>query len=263
MVFRILLTRRWVVLTLVFLAVIPVMIWLGQWQYHRYQQTNRNNAMITANLDAAAVPMESLSRPGATIPVSEMYRTVTARGHFDPAHQFVVRHRTDASGDTIGFYLVTPLVLDDGRAVLVNRGWISPGNTMGAEFPVVPATPTGEITVTGRLRPDETTQLTGIRNPGGMPDRQFMLINSGEQQKRMPEPLLAGYLELTGASPALPSSAQAEQVPNPNDNQSDSMAVVGKGVHLPYAIQWWVFAALIPVAWWFLFRREVKLARKA
>jgi cytochrome oxidase assembly protein ShyY1 len=262
-VFRILLTRRWLVLTLVFLALIPAMIWLGSWQYHRYQQTNVSNALTDANLRARAVAMETLSQPEGTVPQSETYRTVTATGHFDPAHQFVVRHRTDASGDTIGFYLVTPLITDSGKAVLVNRGWISPGNTSGTAFPAVPSTPTGEITVTGRLRPDETTALTGIRNPGGMPDRQFMLINSQEQAKRLAEPVLAGYLELTGSSPALPASAQAEPVPNPNDSSNGGMAVVGKGVHLPYAIQWWLFAALIPIAWWFLFRREAKQARKA
>ncbi|MEZ0064786.1 cytochrome oxidase assembly protein ShyY1 [Streptacidiphilus sp. MAP12-20] len=261
--FRILLTRRWLVLTLVFLALIPAMVWLGSWQYHRYQQTNSSDAVITANTTAPAVAMETLSQPGATIPAAEMYRTVTAGGHFDTAHEFVVRHRTDASGQTIGFYLVTPLITDDGKAVLVNRGWIAPGNTSGAEFPTVPSTPTGEITVTGRLRPDETTALTGIRNPGGMPDRQFMLINSQEQAKRLAQPVLAGYLELTKSAPALPSSAQAELVPDPTSNTSGGMAVVGKGVHLPYAVQWWLFALLIPVAWWFLFRREVKQTRKA
>ncbi|MEY9848061.1 SURF1 family protein [Streptacidiphilus sp. MAP5-3] len=260
---RIFLTRRWLILTLVFLALIPAMAWLGQWQYHRYQQTNRSNATINANLAARPVAMETLSKPGVTVPLSEMYRTVTAMGHFDAAKEVVIRNRTDASGDQPGFYLVTPLVTDDGKVVLVNRGWIAPGNATGAQLPPLPTTPSGEITVTGRLRPDETAALTGIHNPGGLPNRQYMLINSQEQAKNFSQPVLAGYLEMTGSSPALSSSAQAEMVPNPNDTNSNSLAVVGKGVHLPYAVQWWLFAVMIPIAWFFLFRRDVRLAAKA
>jgi cytochrome oxidase assembly protein ShyY1 len=258
-VFRILLTRRWVALTLLFLALIPAMVWLGQWQFHRYEQSKASTRLTDANVRAAAVGVESLSSPGVVIPQREMYRHATATGHYDTAHEFVVRHRTDSSGDIIGFYVVTPLVLDDGKEILVNRGWISPGNTTGTEYPAVPAAPTGTVTLDGLFRPDETSALTGIRDVKGLPDRQFMLINSQEQARRTGETLLAGYLELNRTTPA-PRGAQPETVPQPQD-ATGGMAVVGKGVHLPYAVQWWVFAALVPVAWWFLFRREWKASR--
>lgn len=259
---RILLTRRWVILTLVFFVLIPVMYWLGTWQYHRYQQTNQSNQVMSANLHAAPVTMESVSAPGAKVPASETYRSVTATGHYDAAHQFVVRHRTDANGDSIGFYLVTPLVLADGKVVLVNRGWVDPGNTTGAQFPEVPGTPPGTVTVTGRLRPDETSASSGIRNVAGLPDRQFMLINSAEQAARTAQPVLSGYLELTATVPAPPTADSAELVPPPDSTASDSMAVVGKGVHLPYAIQWWLFALMIPIGWGVLLRRDIRDQRR-
>ena len=254
----ILLTRRWVILTLVFFVLIPVMYWLGTWQFHRYQQTNQSNQVISANLSAKAVPMESVSAPGRAVPASETYRAVTATGHYDPAHQFVVRHRTDANGDNIGFYLVTPLVLADGKVVLVNRGWVDPGNTTGTQFPAVPGTPTGTVTVSGRLRPDETSAKTGIRAVKDLPRGQFMLINSTEQAGSSAGPVLSGYLELTSTRPAPPKGDSAELVPGPNNTDSDSMAVVGKGVHLPYAIQWWLFALMVPLAWGTLLRRDIR-----
>jgi cytochrome oxidase assembly protein ShyY1 len=257
-VLRILLTRRWVILTLVFFVLIPAMYWLGVWQFHRYQQTNQSNHSISANLAAKPVTMESVAGPGRAVPASETYRRVTATGHYDPAHQFVVRHRTDAAGDNIGFYLVTPLDQADGKVVLVNRGWVDPGNTTGTEFPVVPGTPTGTVTVTGRLRPDETPASTGIRQVKDLPARQYMLINSGEQTGRLSAPVLPGYLELTSTAPAPPSADSAELVPGPNNTDSDSMAVVGKGVHLPYAIQWWLFALMVPLGWFTLLRRDVR-----
>ncbi|MFC1419716.1 SURF1 family cytochrome oxidase biogenesis protein [Streptacidiphilus cavernicola] len=255
---RILLTRRWVILTLVFFVLIPVMYLLGIWQFHRYQQTNRSNSAISSNLDAEPVSMESLAGAGRTVPASDTYRRVTATGHYDPAHQFVVRHRTDAAGDSIGFYLVTPLDLADGSVVLVNRGWVDGGNTSGTAFPAVPGTQTGTVTVTGRLRPDETSASTGIRDVKGLPARQFMLINSTEQAGRLSAPVLSGYLELTSTAPAPPSADSAELVPGPNSTASDSMAVVGKGVHLPYAIQWWLFALMVPAGWLILLRRDVR-----
>ena len=259
--FRLLLTRRWVILTLVFFVLIPVMYLLGVWQVHRYQQTNRGNQLISQNLAAGPVPMESLSKPGAVVPSTEMYRTVTATGHFESAQEFVVRHRTDASGDDIGFYVVTPLVTADGDVVLVNRGWVDPGNASGAQYPVVPPAPGGTVTVTGRLRPDETSAATGIRDVPGLPPRQYMLIDSRQQAKRLPEPVVAGYLELIRTSPTPPAADSAELVPGPNNTQSDSEAVVGKGVHLPYAIQWWLFALMIPAGWFALLRRDAREQR--
>ena len=255
---RILLTRRWVILTLVFFVLIPVMYLLGMWQFHRYQQTNVGNQLISQNLSARPVPIGSLTRPGATVPGSERYRKVTATGHYDTAHQFVVRHRTDAAGDTIGYYVVTPLITADGDGVLVNRGWVTAGNTTGDQYPRVPGAPSGTVTVTGLLQPDETTAVSGIRDVKGLPDRQFMLINSVEQAAHQPEPVVAGYLQLVGTSPTAPAADSAELVPLPNNSDSSSMAVVGKGVHLPYAIQWWLFALLVPIAWGALLRREVR-----
>lgn len=254
---RTLLTRRWVITTLVLAALVPTFYRLGLWQYHRYQQTKASNQVTSANLNAAAVPMTSLARPGAVIPGNETYRTVTATGHYDRAHEFVVRQRTDSSGSTIGFYVVTPLVTGSGEAVLVNRGWVQPNNTSAAAYPAVPPAPSGTVTVTGRLRPDETYAGTGIHQRDGLPAHQYMIINSGEQAKNLPEPVVAGYLELTATSPTPPAADEAQLVPPPGTD-TNSMAVVGKGVHLPYAIQWWIFAAAVPVAWWILLRRDAK-----
>ncbi|MFC1440854.1 hypothetical protein ABUW04_21575 [Streptacidiphilus sp. N1-10] len=58
---RILLTRRWVVLTLVFAALVPVLGELGVWQFHRYQQTSRSDRIINANVSAPVVPFASLA----------------------------------------------------------------------------------------------------------------------------------------------------------------------------------------------------------
>jgi cytochrome oxidase assembly protein ShyY1 len=256
-VLRVLLTRRWVLLTVVFIAMILIMYRLGLWQYHRYEQTKRSNHRISLVTHSQPVPMESVTRPGATVSGDERYRPVTATGRFDPAHQFAVRRRTNADG-RIGFFLITPLITSDGKAVLVNRGWVAPDDADGAAFPAVPKTPAGTVTLSGRLQPDETAAISGIHNLSGLPPRQFMLINSAEQAKALPEPVVGGYLELVRSSPALTSAESAQLIPPPGTSSTSDAAIVGQGVHLPYAIQWWLFALMMPIGWWILLRQELK-----
>ncbi|WNI16425.1 SURF1 family cytochrome oxidase biogenesis protein [Actinacidiphila sp. ITFR-21] len=257
---RVLLTRRWILLTLLALAMVLAMYRLGLWQFHRYQQTKKSNHVISLAVHSAPVPVDTLTRPGTDVPGALRYRPVTATGRFDAAHQFVVRRRTNTDG-AIGFFLITPLITDHGDAVLVNRGWVAPDDSDGAAFPALPRTPPGKVTVTGRLQPDETSAVSGIREVRGLPPRQYMLINSKEQAAALPEPVLGGYLELVRASPPLTPADSAELVAPPNSSQSTSEAVVGQGVHLPYAVQWWLFALMVPVGWWVLLRQELKERR--
>jgi len=243
-VYRFLLSRQWVILTLVGLVLIPVMIKLGYWQLHRHQHKVAQNALIARSLADDPVPVTTLAAPGRELPRRDMWRTVTATGTYDTAHEVVVRQRTAADEQSIGYYVVTPLVLGDGRGVLINRGWVSAGNDL-TKFPDVPAAPRGKVTVTGRMMADETTAASGIKDTKGLPARQVMLINSSEQTKRTGRPMLGGYIEQTTPEP--PGNTP-ELVPEPDH---DSI-----GPHMAYAIQWWLFAAAVPVGWIVLVRRE-------
>lgn len=243
-VYRFLLSRQWVILTLVGLVLIPVMIKLGYWQLHRHEHKVAQNQLIAANLAAHPVPVTDLTAPGRALPRDDMWRRVTATGTYDTAHEVVVRRRTAADEQSIGSYVLTPLLLGNGEAVLINRGWIQAGNDL-TKFPDVPPAPRGTVTVTGRMMADETSAESGIKNTKGLPDRQVMLINSAEQAKRLARPVLGGYIEQTGPEPA---DNKPELVPAPDH---DSI-----GPHMAYAVQWWLFAAAVPVGWLILVRRE-------
>ncbi|MFE6228668.1 MULTISPECIES: SURF1 family protein [unclassified Streptomyces] len=241
--YRFLLSRQWVILTLVALVLIPVMVELGFWQFHRHERRVAQNTLIEDNLKARPVPVEELTSPGHVVPRADYWRQVTATGTFDTAHEVVVRRRT-SSDDRIGAHVLTPLVLRDGTVVLVNRGWV-PAAANQRDYPDVPPAPKGEVTVTGRLKADETTGASGIKDLKGLPDRQVMLISSGQQAELIGREVLGGYIEqtepeATGGSP--------EQIPAPDH---DSI-----GAHMAYAVQWWLFAAGVPVGWFVLVRRE-------
>ncbi|MFI9201002.1 SURF1 family protein [Streptomyces sp. NPDC053048] len=239
--YRFLLSRQWVITTLVGLALIPAMIQLGFWQFHRHEHRVARNDQIARSLSADPVPVTELAAPGRTVARDAVWRTVTASGTYDPQGEVVVRMRTDGDGNQ-GYFVLTPLVMADGRAVLVNRGWVPAGGDL-TKFPDVPAAPTGKVTVTGRLRADETT-ASGIKNTAGLPPRQVMLINSEQRAEELKRPLLGGYVELTEA----PGKDQPRPVGAPDHSSI--------GPHMAYAVQWWLFAAFVPVGWFILVRRE-------
>ncbi|MFJ8754657.1 SURF1 family protein [Streptomyces sp. NPDC102441] len=241
--YRFLLTRQWVILTLLVLAMIPTMVELGFWQLHRHEHRVEQNALITKNLEAAPVSVTRLTSPGHTVPRSDYWRAVKATGTFDTEHEVVVRRRT-SQDERIGVLVLTPLNLKGGGTVLVNRGWVEAAADQQA-YPEVPAPPRGEVTVRGRLKADETTSASGIKDLQGLPDRQVMLINSSQQSQLLGRPVLGGYVELTAPQPA---DGSPETIAAPDDSSI--------GPHMAYAVQWWLFAAGVPVGWVILVRRE-------
>ncbi|MFF6814818.1 SURF1 family protein [Streptomyces sp. NPDC012403] len=248
--YRFLLSRQWVTITLVALLLIPTMIWLGFWQMDRYGERDARNRLVADALAAEPVPVERLAAPGDAVTRAERYRTVTATGRFDTDDEVVVRRRTNAD-DRVGFHVLTPFVLDDGKILLVNRGWI-PSEAGRTSFPEVPAPPRGETTIKGRLMPDETTEASGIKDLEGLPDRQIMLINSEREAERLGAQVLGGYV--------------AQTAPEPKDGTPERLGNPGKenaALNYAYAVQWWLFAAAVPVGWFVLVRREARERARA
>ncbi|MET7464668.1 SURF1 family protein [Nonomuraea sp. NPDC005501] len=240
--YRFLLTPRWVALHVVVLLVIPAFVFLGRWQFGRFEERSANSHQVTANIEAAPVPLESLAGQG--VKESDRYRTVTAAGAYDATHGLAVRRRPQDG--RAGFYVLTPLVLGDGRAVIVNRGWVKAGATADTP-PDVPPPPAGQVTVTGRLRLSETEESSGIRDRPGLPPGQVLLINAASIGKGLPYRLVDGYVELTQQKPA--TDPAPEPVPAPDVG-------AGGGLNLAYGVQWWLFIGVAIGGWILLVRRE-------
>ncbi|MFC7646625.1 SURF1 family protein [Streptosporangium lutulentum] len=243
-VYRFLLTPRWLAFHVLVLLIIPSFVLLGRWQFGRYEERSGTSHQTSDNLAAAPVPVESLTTPGGTVRVQDKYRTVTATGTFDAGAQLVVRRRIQDS--QVGFYVLTPLTMANGVGVLVNRGWVKAGATPDASPEVPPPTP-GEVTVTGRLRPTETEDSTGIRNRAGLPKGQVLLINTETVGRGLPYKLLGGYVDLIEQSPK--ATAAPAPLPEPDIGE-------GGGLNLAYGVQWWLFIGIAIGGWIMLIRRE-------
>jgi cytochrome oxidase assembly protein ShyY1 len=240
-VLRLLLQPRWIALVAALLVVVlPGCYLAGRWQLDRYDARKERNAHAEANLTAPAVPVTDLAPAEGALPSTVAWRTVTATGRYDVARQKLLRNRPH-NGRT-GFHVLTPLVTADGTAVLVNRGWVEAGRTATAQ-PEVPAPPSGEVQVTGRLRPVEGASG---HDRGGLPAGQLARIDGPAIAATLPYPLRAGYVEAVDELPGPPRAPERIKPPD-----------LGVGPHLAYGIQWWLFGLIAVIGVIMLFRREL------
>src|SRR6185312_8426543 len=90
---------------------------LGMWQLERLQWKLALIAQVNRNLKAPPISVEQALAMGAR---AAQYRRVMLFGRFDNGKEAYV-YGTDASGAPV-YHIVTPFILNDGRALLVDRG---------------------------------------------------------------------------------------------------------------------------------------------
>jgi len=236
---RIAWSKRLVKLLAVAVLVIATCISLGIWQIARLHQKQQFNAAVTAGLSRSPAPVSTLL-PAGVDPAAVRYRKAEATGTYDVAHEVVLYGRTQA--DQAGNHLLTPLELDDGGAILVDRGWVPLEIDEPGSAPAAP--PTGEVTVTGVLFASEGDA------PGPIGTASFNTImgrvDLARIQAQLPYRIEPVYLLLQGQTPA-----QTGGLPAPSP-----LPELSEGPHLSYAIQWFTFAGIALVGLVVLARRE-------
>jgi cytochrome oxidase assembly protein ShyY1 len=232
-VYRFLLSRQWIALGLLMVLAAATMVCLGLWQLSRYQHRSAINARIDAATQVPPRPLtEALPAPaGNTGPVPSadvMWSVVSVTGRYDVAHEILARVRT--MHGRVGFEVITPLVLSDGSAILVDRGWLPASDRGAAAAPDVPVPPTGEVVVVGRVHAPESRAGSPEPFDGRLAVRR---IDPKKIKDVIPYPLYGAYLTLERQSPA----ADPAFTPIPPDHEN---AALNAG----YTVQWWAFALL-------------------
>ncbi|WP_158647161.1 SURF1 family protein [Actinoplanes sp. ATCC 53533] len=237
--YRFLLNRRWLGYAAAALALAAVMVLLGNWQWDRYQDRSARNARIEAGEQAVPVPLtEVLPRPGSDSnqvePTSNReWAAVAVTGRYDSSREILARGRT--VNGSVGFEVVTPLVLADGTAVLVNRGFLAAPLGDATVRPQVPPAASGQVNVTGRVRYSESGSRRVQRYEGRIEVRR---ISVDQLAGELPYPLFNAYLLLTAQIPTADPALVAVPVRTDNAWQSGT-----------YAVQWWLFAVML-AAWY-------------
>lgn len=236
-VYRFLLTPRWLGLAVVAVVLAGVGLQLGSWQFDRRDERISGNARVEANLSA---PVTSLASLGLTdtdmVDDGSQWRAVTVTGSYDDDGQLIVRNQSRDEGPGVG--VLTPLRSEDGSAVLVERGWV--GTSAGAiGVADVQPPPDGQVTVTGWLRADSAADSTATEPVDGT----VRAVASDRIAESLGYPLLPGYVALI------------DQVPAPDgDLVGPERPDLGQGPHFFYGLQWWFFGLLAPVGYaWFAY----------
>lgn len=212
--------------TLFFLAAFLLMCVLGTWQLQRlaWKQAVMAEVEKTQHLPALANLPQALD--GLT------YRKVVLTGKFIYGHTMHLIGRQQ--GMDMGFYMLTPLELeDDGRIILVNRGFSPPGKE---------SQPAGLVTVEGLLRPVRDKRYF---MPENIPEKNIWthedIHKIGEILGKEPLPLV---VEVIGKE-------EKDVFPIPGDGK-----VIFRNDHLGYALTWYALALVSVVMFGAYYRKK-------
>lgn len=234
--------RRAMVL-LAALAGVALTARLGVWQLERAAQKTGLAQAIEARGKLPPLPAAELARDEAGA-ARQFWRPVRLQGRW-LAERTVFLDNRQMQGRP-GFFVVTPLELAPGDAVLVQRGWVPRDARERTRLPAVP-TPAGRVEVAGRIAPPPSRLYEFAQDASG-PIRQNLDLDAFGREIGLPlRPLSVQQLSFGGADGLL------REWPQPSVDVSK---------HHGYAFQWFALAALIAGLYvWFQLLRP-RLARQ-
>ncbi|MET0735058.1 MAG: SURF1 family protein [Microbacterium sp.] len=221
---------RWTAYIAVAIVFAIACAFLSNWQFTRNASRAEQLALVEANYDATPVPLGDLLPEGGELTASDEWHPVILTGRYLPDDQLLVRNRPH--GGTAAFEVLVPFRLDDGRVLMVDRGWVPPGVDQ-PDPDGVPAPPEGDATVVVRIRPGEPLPASGRSAPAGqMPTVNLPLAADlvGADASGLET---GAYGVLVSEDPAPAERPQALESPSEDP-----------GPHLSYAIQWILFAIM-------------------
>jgi surfeit locus 1 family protein len=230
------------------LALSAVTARLGVWQLDRAQQKQTLQAAVDSRRDAPALLAADLARDPEAAAAQHHRRTVL-EGQWRDAHTLWLDNRQMQGRP--GFFVVTPLVLADGSAVLVQRGW-QPRDAADRTRVIRPPAPEGTVRVAGRIAP--------------LPARLFEFEASevGPIRQNLDMP---SFARETGLVLRPLSLMQLDEPGQPSDGLVRDWPAPAAGVHKHhgYAFQWFALSALsiLLYVWFQLIRPRRRAAASA
>lgn len=234
----------WLALVVLFAIATSLLSW---WQFSRREERVQKINQVIENYDKQPISFDSLPwSADADGEFQNEWRQVTLIGTYLPDQSVLVRNRP-LSGQA-GFLQLVPLVLEDGRILMVERGWLPAGETVTAPSSnPLPDPGLHELTV--RLRVPE-------------PD-----LNRDEVQGQLASVNPAGLTELLAAQGAVITDRYGRLVAeSPTYSQmpvSMPKPSLDEGNHLSYAFQWLIFGIMAFIGFGWAYRNEKRLALEA
>ncbi len=233
---------KWILSHVLVVALIITMIILGFWQLQRLDDRRDRNDAIESRTAEPVVLIDDLVSTADDFAIGDalQYRIVEASGVYQPADQVLVRNRTEDGRP--GYWVLTPLRIDGGDAVIVNRGWIP--NDLDA----TPAPPAGEVRVVGMVQP--TSHRGGP--PARRPDRGC--ADRSRSTRHRPFGATDRLSAAARDDPARGAGTRRWAIcPRMLDRPE-----LDEGSHFSYAMQWFIFTTIAVVGYPLVLRRVAR-----
>lgn len=235
---------RWSVYVLISIGFAVACAFLSHWQFERNESRAEQIELVEKNYDADPVPLSELVGTDGALDPGDVWHPVVLTGEYLSDEQLLVRNRPH--GGTSAFEVLVPFRDSDGRILIVDRGWVPPGD--GDSPDAVPEPPSGEVEVIVRLRPGEQAPASGR----GAPEGQVPTINLPAIADLVDgEVLTSAYGQIVSETP--PADVALGGFDSPTDDP---------GPHLSYAIQWILFALMGFIFIGYIIRTEITKHRE-
>ncbi|WP_292242242.1 SURF1 family protein [Mesorhizobium sp.] len=226
------------------LVLLFTLLSLGTWQVQRLYWKEGLLRTIDQRTHSVPVPLTEVEkRFAATGDVD--YTPVTITGTF--LHRGERHYFATWEGQS-GFDVFTPLHLEDGRFVLINRGFVPYDLKDAAKRPQ--SQPAGQVTVTGLAR-----------NP--LPAKPSMMLPDNDPKKNIfywkDRDAMAASVGLPAGAGLVPFFVDADSTPNPGGLPVGGVTVIDlPNSHLQYAVTWYGLAVALAGVLIFRLRRPAK-----
>jgi surfeit locus 1 family protein len=207
--------------TVATLVMTAILVGLGVWQLERLQWKLGLIAEVNGHMTAPPVSLDAILKMS---PDAAQYRRVALSGRFDNDAEAYV-FATGPDGEAV-YHVLTPFRTDDGRALLVDRGYI----------------PKDKLDPATRVAPEGETRLVGVWR---VPDAPGAFTPAPDLAHRIWYARdLAGIAAADRIRLAAPVLVEAGPAPNPGGWPKGGQTVVSfRNQHLSYAITWFGLAA--------------------
>jgi cytochrome oxidase assembly protein ShyY1 len=229
---RNLLRPSWLALTLmVFAFAIACFMLLSPWQFRRNAERETTNDQIIA---AKTTP------PADLHPGMPEWRLARVTGEYVANDEIIARLRT-VQGEP-AYEVMVPFKLASGQTILIDRGFLRPEQS---RVPTYPAPPTGQVTVLGRVRADETDpeNRKAFADDSTQGKLHAWAVDSRTVARATGLQIQPGYVQLEANTPGI-----LGPLPLPE---------LDSGPFLSYALQWIVFGAMAFLGWIYFTWREL------
>ena len=235
-----LISRKWWLPTIIVIAGVYTLIQFGFWQLDRLEQRRAFNVHVAERWRLEPFDVNNNAIPADLAELE--YRRVQVDGEFDYDNQILLSNQT--RNQAPGSVIVTPLVLDGNRAILVARGWLPSGADDPARWREFDEPEDAEVV--GLIQESQILPNGRVPTPPAEPQVKWFQINIDAIQPQMPYELLPVFVL------QLPEEGRTIN----NLPMREEPLVLDEGSHFSYAIQWFMFALILGVGYIFLVRSQ-------